>query len=116
MPDEFLGKDFTKDLENRILYEKVDTLPGPNNEKVEGVFTFKMDFPSTKEFFDFVNKFGKWEGSGRERNWVGGMIFAKDSNIFKDREIVLDSIVYKDSMYDDRSVVVVIVRYHQALV
>lgn len=113
--DSTLGNDFTKDLDSRVLYEKFDTRPGPNNESIEGVYTFKLDYTSTEEFFKFVDQHGKWQGSGRERTWIGNKIFAKDDNIYKDREILLDYVTYKDSMFDDRSVVVVIAKYHQDL-
>lgn len=114
MPDQdFLGKDFASQLEGRILYEDFDTKKNPSTGQIEGTYTFKLDFGGVKDFLGFVSKLGKWEGSGRERNFVGGLIFAGDKNIYKNKEILIDFINYKDSMFDGRPVVVGIAKYRQ---
>lgn len=99
-------------ISDRLLYNKVDHYPVDNG--LEGVITVKIDFPSTKDFFNFVtSKAGEWQGTGKEANWVGNLIYRFDDKIRQDKSINITSLSYKDSVFDERSVVVLIARYIQ---
>ena len=113
-PDDQLGGDFGKSLDSKVLYEQVKsgedaTAPG------EGNMVLKLDFESVDAFMQFAGQGREWQGSKREQDWIGDQIYSRDRNIRIDEPLTLNSIQYKDSVFDERPVVVVIVSYKQGV-
>lgn len=103
-----LGKDLDEELNSHILYNKVDHVA--NNEIV---LTVKIDLPSVNDFKRLVGQGGEWYNTDKELEWLTSLIRNFDSNLDSSKPINLINKTYKDSIFNDKSVVVVIVRYKQ---
>lgn len=104
-----LGQDFASILDGRIVYQKTESLDD-SVETGDKILTLKLDFPSVDEFKKFVNNGSDWSKDGRENEWLGKQILKVDSSLH-DKGFVMQSVTYKDSIFDERPVVVIITRY-----
>lgn len=95
--------DLFNELSDRTLYYKVDSVPVSPN-KPEKLLTLKLNLPNVEDFKRFVGP--NW--AQYEPDWAGQQVIYYDKNIggFK-----VTSVSYKDSLFDDKPVVVVLIKY-----
>ncbi len=105
-----LGKDLSYELASKIVYERCDSNYNQEN-RLDGIATFKVSFNSVSDFLGFVGK--DWQGSQAEHKWIADQIYQKDSNVQKDKPVILEYIRYKDSILEEAPVVVIVSKYSQ---
>lgn len=96
-------------LEEHIIYSRAESsFP---NSALEGTMSLKLNFPSVSELLRFAGD--DWTGSQKEQKWIGDQIYRSDSNVDKTKPILLKHLRYKDSIFDDNPVVVIVAKYIQ---
>lgn len=99
-------KDLDEELNSHIVYNKVDHIA--NNESI---LTVKIDISSVKDFTKLVGQGGEWSNTNKELEWLTSLIRNYDDKLDPSKAITLISKTYKESVFNDRGVVVIIVRY-----
>ena len=113
MPEDPLGRDLQNALDQKILYEKVDSEVQGN--ALRGMLTLKLDFTSEDDFNNFIGAQRGWRGTDREQDWIGRQIYQKDPKLNKNRPLTVEYIRYKHSIFDAAPVYLVLVKYMQDL-
>lgn len=106
MPEDNLGKDFSSQLSSRVVYTDLDSVPNSD----EKVLTLKLDFPTLDSFKQFSGQGGEWSGSNKETQWLSNQIYKYDKNSL-DKPVTLTTRTYKTTVFDERPMIVIIVKY-----
>lgn len=106
MPNESFGKDLFQAINDRVRKTDVDTIP----DSKERILTLTIDFPSVDEFKNFAGRGNEWMGSQKERDWLGKEINTYDE-VAGAQPISITSRTYKDTVFDERGMVAVIIKY-----
>lgn len=102
-----LGRDLENFINSKIVYMKVD-------DKAN-VLTIKFDFESVGKFFEATKVRDKWKGSQAELEWGKNLLYSNVKELDKTRPLKVKYIEYKDSVFDSRGVVVVLISFEQEL-
>ena len=108
MPEMPLGKYFVEELNSHIIDSKVDDIAG-----YEKILTVKIDMPSVNDFKKLVGQGGEWYNTDKELEWLTSLIRNFDSKMDSSKPINLINKAYRETVFNNHSVVMIVVRYRQ---